>query len=439
MDELIQVARQAFATWGRLPLDERIAHLRQYQQRLKEEESAFITTISEETGKPLWESKTEVMAMIGKIDASIEAYHERCPDKKITETLFTHHKPHGVVAVIGPFNFPGHLPSGHLVPALLAGNCVIIKGSPHTPRTTQLLLDCLNHLPAGVVQSTDDIDLPKHPGIDGIFFTGSHKVGMSLLTQPEKIVALEMGGNNPLVVWDDVADLEAAAYQTIHSAYITAGQRCSCARRLIVPEGRFADEFLKVLVHMIDSIRVGVHTETPEPFMGRVISRDAVDNLLNTQAILGSEGGNCLVEMRPIEEDSLYLRPGLMDVTGVKKKSDEEVFGPFLRLMRVPTFDAAIEEANNTRYGLSAALFSGSEEKFRHFFHAVRAGVINWNHPTTGASGKAPFGGVGKSGNYHPSGYYAADYCSYPVASMERGSLNLPEALTPGITLLAKT
>ena len=139
--------------------------------------------------------------------------------------------------------------------------------------------------------------------------------------------------------------------------------------------------------------------------------------------------------MKPLENIDALLSPGLIDVTEIDERGDEEMFGPILNLIRVKDFDAAIEEANNTAYGLSAGLISDSRELYDHFISKIRAGIVNWNRQTTGATGKMPFGGCGLSGNHHPSAYFAADYCSYPVASLESDKLAMPESLTPGIEL----
>ncbi len=447
VDEAVLAARSAFSHWGSLSIENRIDYLRTYESALKERKQSLIESISLETGKPLWESAQEVGSMIAKVEISIEAIQERCPDRQVADTLFTRHKPHGVVAVFGPFNFPGHLPNGHIIPALLAGNTVVFKSSDKTPLVAREMIRCMEHFPNGTVNlvqggAPTGRSLAAHAQIDGLFFTGSHRVGMLLMEafsrRPEKILALEMGGNNPLIV-SEPGDLETAAYQTILSAYLTSGQRCSCARRLILEDGKEGDEFLKVLTHIAASIQVGPYTEQPEPFMGPLIDIEAAENLLNAQAVYGSEGGKCLVEMVQMHAGLPFLTPGLMDVTKARHRADEELFGPFLKVIRVPSFEAAIAEANNTAYGLTAALISMNKEKYRRFFREVRAGVVNWNHPTTGASSRAPFGGLGKSGNFRPSGYYAADYCSYPVASMEQENAHLPKQILPGITLLAKS
>ena len=151
--------------------------------------------------------------------------------------------------------------------------------------------------------------------------------------------------------------------------------------------------------------------------------------------MLRDRGGAILVEMKRMDGPGYLLSPGLLDVTKVSNRADEELFGPLLQLIRVDNFDAAIREANNTAFGLVAGLLSDNPDLYEKFFRRIRAGVVNWNRQTTGATGKMPFGGVGISGNHRPSGYFAADYCSYPVASLEMDRPILPEALTPGIDL----
>ena len=179
-------------------------------------------------------------------------------------------------------------------------------------------------------------------------------------------------------------------------------------------------------------VRIGPFTDSPEPFASTVISTGQGKKLLEEQQKLVQEGGRNLVEMRPLNGNDALLSPGLLDVTEVSDRSDEEMFGPILSLIRVPDFQAAIDEANNTAYGLSAGLVSDSRDLFNDFIGQIRAGIVNWNRQTTGATGKMPFGGCGLSGNHRPSAFYAADYCSYPVASLESGKLEMPEKLAVG-------
>lgn len=448
IDEAVAAARAALEGWSATPLETRIEFLSRFAEQLKARRSDLADAISRETGKPRWEALTEVDSMIGKVPASIEAYRQRrapIVQESPAGTTATRFKPYGVLAVFGPFNFPGHLPNGHLVPALLAGNTVVFKPSELTPLVAQRTLEAweATGMPPGAInlvqgaRQTGAI-LAAHGGIDGLLFTGSAAVGRALsrafADHPEKMLALEMGGNNPLIV-HQTADRDAAAYLTIQSAFITAGQRCTCARRLIVPAGSEGDAFLDRLVYMTGRIRVGRPTDQPEPFMGPVINAAAAQRVLVSQSALQMLGGRPLLESRRLDNCPALLSPGIMDVTGVADRPDEEIFGPFLQVIRTDDFDAALAEANRTAYGLAAGLLSESRDLYERFFRRIRAGVVNWNRQTTGASGALPFGGVGFSGNHHPSGSWAADYCSYPIASLEHPRLALPAKLAPGIAL----
>jgi len=446
--DAVLAAKNALPGWSNLSIETRIAYFEAFKHALTEDKNLLAETISQETGKPLWDSTGEVAAMLNKIALSIDAYKQRCAESTRTlptGTSITRHKPHGVVAVFGPFNFPAHLPNGHILPALLAGNTVVFKPSELTPLVGEVMVDIWEKcfLPKGVInlvqggRETGQF-LAEHPDFNGLFFTGSWKTGKILSEQfaghPEKILALEMGGNNPLIV-SGVKDLKAAAYVALQSAYLSAGQRCTCARRLIVIENSSHEAFIEQLIQLIQKITVGVYNQTPEPFMGPVISPQSAHSLLAAQKDLKKLGGRSLVEMRHLQSETGLLSPGLMDVTDISSRPDEEHFGPFLQLIRVPNLEAALKEANNTQYGLSAGILTDSREEYELFYREIRAGVVNWNTPMTGASSAAPFGGVGRSGNHRPSAFYAADYCCYPVASMETVKLELPGVISPGLSI----
>ena len=454
VDAAVRAARTAFESWSLLPIDERISYLNAFAELLKKEKTstapdALARLISQEMGKPLWESLTELDAMANKIPISIQAMRDRRSPVEQTaangQVTATRYKPHGVVAVFGPFNFPGHLPNGHIVPALLAGNTVVFKPSELTPRVAERTVQLWHEagLPAGVlnlVQGARETGqaLAAHPDIDGLFFTGSVAAGVALnkllASQPHKILALEMGGNNPMIVWD-AADLDAAALLTIQSAYQTSGQRCSCARRLIVRDGAPGDALVRRLLEIIPTIRVGPFTDSPEPFMGPLVRPQAAEHALLAQQRLIDAGAIPLLPMqRMFPAPSAFLTPGLIDVTRTTPP-DEEIFAPLLQVVRVHTFDEAIAAANDTAYGLAAALVSDDSELYHRFFTHVRAGVINFNRPTTGASSALPFGGIGLSGNHRPSASHAADYCAYPIASIEQQKPVLPGNLPVGLTI----
>ncbi|MBX8499072.1 succinylglutamate-semialdehyde dehydrogenase [Pseudomonas cichorii] len=448
VETAVQAARQAFSGWASRSLEDRLSVLEAFAASLKTHADELSDCIGEETGKPLWESATEVTSMVNKIAISVQSYRERTGEKSGPlgdATAVLRHKPHGVVAVFGPYNFPGHLPNGHIVPALLAGNTVLFKPSELTPKVAELTVKCWIEagLPAGVLNLLQGgretgIALAANPGIDGVFFTGSSRTGNALHRQfagrPDKILALEMGGNNPLVV-DEVQDVDAAVYTVIQSAFISAGQRCTCARRLLVPQGAWGDAFLSRLVAVTATLEVGAFDRQPAPFMGSVISLQAAAALLAAQRDLLSKGANALLEMTQPHEQAALLTPGIIDVSAVSERPDEELFGPLLQVIRYAGFEAAIAEANDTQYGLAAGLLSDSEARYKQFWLQSRAGIVNWNKQLTGAASSAPFGGVGASGNHRASAYYAADYCAYPVASLEATALTLPATLTPGIRL----
>jgi succinylglutamic semialdehyde dehydrogenase len=449
VDAAVMAARKAFGAWSHTPFAERLALIEAFRDKLEAHKEQLARTIAQETGKVLWDARGEATAMIGKIAISLKAYQERTGEtaQQLPDggKATLRHKPHGVVAVFGPYNFPGHLPNGHIVPALLAGNTLVFKPSELTPNVAELTLRLWQEagLPAGVLnlvqgEKETGIALAAHKQLDGIFFTGSSTTGTILQQQfagrPEKILALEMGGNNPLVVWD-AADLQGAAYVTIQSAFISSGQRCTCARRLIVPQGAKGDAFLEVLKSMTLAIRVGAYDATPEPFMGPLVSLVESERLLAAQNALIANGAQSIVPMRRLKDDLPFLSPGIIDVTGVAEREDREFFGPLLQVIRVADFDAAITEANDTAFGLAAGLVSDKRALWEQFSRDIRAGIVNWNRQTTGASSAAPFGGVGCSGNHRPSAYYAADYCAYPMASMESEAAPMPEKLSPGIDL----
>jgi succinylglutamic semialdehyde dehydrogenase len=436
----VAAARAAFPDWAGHSTSYRFEALRRFANVVRKRDKEFATLISRETGKPFWETQTEVAAVINKVDISIDAYAERTPKRSIEAAMgnkvSVRHKPHGVLAVLGPYNFPAHLPNGHIVPALIAGNAVVFKPSEKTPATGEFLVQCYRDagVPEGAIRilqggPDEGRALAGQPDIDGLLFTGSARAGQALHKQfaetPQKILALELGGNNPLIVWN-AKDIDAAAAFAVPSAYLSAGQRCTCARRLIVEDGK-EGPLLDAIASMIDRIIVDSPFADPQPFMGPVIDNDTAHRLQEQWMGLMMKGGKPIRRLDRPYDDRPYLTPALIDVTDARDIPDEEIFGPVLQVIRVRDFDAAIAAANGTRFGLAASLVGGTHEQYEQFWAHTKAGVINWNKPTNGAPSTAPFGGVGLSGNHRPSAFYAADYCAYPVTSVTgdrvRGSI----------------
>jgi succinylglutamic semialdehyde dehydrogenase len=428
--DTVDAARNAFVDWSSTAIEERVAFVRRYRDALQENAETIATAISRETGKPFWEAKTEVASMMGKVDLSIAAHAERTGTREQAAPFgraVLRHRPHGVMVVLGPYNFPGHLPNGHIVPALLAGNSIVFKPSEETPLVGELIGAAMRKagVPEGVfavVQGGRDTGAALiAEDIDGLLFTGSAGAGAHFsrvfADRPKVILALELGGNNPLIAWD--GDPAAIASIVIGSAFVTSGQRCSCARRLIVPRGPAGDAIVAAVAALSDRITVGAWNDIPEPFMGPLISPAAASRVSLQVEELTGLGARAI---RPFEArpglTTAFAGPTILDVTGLDVP-DQEIFGPVLQVTRAADFDAAIAAANNTRFGLSAGLISDDDKLWEVFQRRIRAGVVNRNRPTTGAAGSMPFGGLGASGNHRPSAYYAADYCAYPVASFE--------------------
>ncbi|APL94220.1 succinylglutamate-semialdehyde dehydrogenase [Sphingobium indicum] len=428
----VALARAAWPKWAAQPIAYRIETLRRFVNVVRANEEALADLIARETGKPLWDARTEVMAVMNKVDISVAAFSERTGQRRLEAAMgarqSVRHKPHGVMAVLGPYNFPAHLPNGHIVPALLAGNAVLFKPSEKTPAVGEMLVRCYHE--AGVPEDAvrlvlggpdEGKALAAHPDVGGVLFTGSAQTGIAINRQfaanPGKILALEMGGNNPIVAWD-TADIASAATLIVQSAFLSSGQRCTAASRLIVKE-ELADTLVGEVKRLADRLIVDHPHADPAPYMGPVIDNQAADHLTESFLYLMSNGGKPIKHMVRTTKGLPFVTPAIIDVTAMAERPDVELFGPLLQVVRVPDFESAIREANNTRYGLSAALIGGSPEQYNQFWANIRAGIVNWNRPTNGASSSAPFGGVGISGNHRPSAYYAADYCAYPVASVE--------------------
>ncbi len=432
MEAAVDRARQAWSTWAAQSLSNRVELCRRFANEVRKEQENLAALIARETGKPLWEARAEVEKVVAKVDISVRAYAERSAQRKFDSALqgtaALRHKPHGVMAVLGPYNLPAHLPNAHIIPALIAGNAVVFKPSEKAPATGELLVQCFHRagIPANVVQlliggPDQGRALAEHDGVDGVLFTGSAHTGIAinrrLAGNPGKMLALEMGGNNPMVVWN-TPKISDAAVLAIQSAFATSGQRCTSARRLIV-QGSLYEPLIDEMKRLGSRLMVGAPFDEPQPFMGPVIDNEAADGLTESFVYLLSNGGRPILHMRRLREGLPFLSPAMIDVTDMAERPDVELFGPLLQVIRVDDFDQAIAEANRTRFGLTAALVGGSPEEYNQFWANVRAGVINWNRPTNGISLSAPMGGVGLSGNHRPSAYYAADYCAYPVASAE--------------------
>ena len=425
--QAVEAARTAFDAWGRTKLATRQAVLERYTEELRLRKEAMALAISRDMGKLLKEAGIEVDTMVAKIAVSIKAQADRAGEHSLPVD-FGHldltHRPHGVMAVFGPYNFPGHLPNGHIVPALLPGNTCVFKASELAPSVAPLMMDafqaaglppgCINLLQGGRDTGADLLAAD----INGLLFTGSEHTGRMFhryfAGRPEVILALEMGGNNPLIIWEPT-DVEAATDIAIQSAYLTTGQRCSCARRLILPKGRFGDQVVESIAERARHLAVGPWNDDTA-FMGPLVSAHAAAQAVTFQNKLIAEGARAILPLEQKDENLGFVSPGLIDMSGAAPM-DEEMFGPLLQVYRAGDLDQAIALANATRFGLAGGLVCDDLPTWELVKSRLRAGILNLNKPTVGASGQMPFGGPGASGNFRPGAYYAADYCAWPQAS----------------------
>lgn len=428
----IRLVERSWPAWAAMPSTYRIETMRRFTNGVRAAEDVLADLTARETGRPLWHTRQEVTEIRERVDKAVHAYSERTGQRKLEGALGTRsalrHKPHGVMAVVTPHVLPARIPVDHIVPALLAGNGVLFKPSEKAPATGEMLVRLLHE--AGVIEDLVQCviggpeaakALIMDDAVNGVLFTGSSRSGMAIAascaTRPGKLLALEMGGNNPLIAWD-TADIASAAALIVQSAFTASGQHCLSSRRLIV-SATVRDPLVDEVKRMADRLIIDHPHADITPFMGPVADMDAADSLTGSFVHLMSNGGRPLKHMQRPFNDLPFVTPGIIDVTAMTERADIEHFGPLLQIVTVSSFDEAIAEANNTRFGLGATLIGGSPEQYDRFWSASRAGIVNWNRPSFTLAPNAPLGGVGRSGNHRPGGYYTADFCAYPVASAE--------------------
>lgn len=451
VDRAVESARKAFRTWGILPSSERIAMVMKIKDQFEKNLDLLSEVIARETGKPLWEALTEAKTMVAKFTVTAEHSLKLVAETEVPNALpgingYIRYKPRGVMAVLGPFNFPGHLPNGHIVPALMTGNTVIFKPSEQTPVTGQIMAELIEKagLPPGVfnlVQGAAETGkrIADHPDVDGVLFTGSYEVGLKIkektLNQASKLLALEMGGKNSSIIWSD-ADFNKALYETLIGSFVSAGQRCSCTSRILIQKDiadKFVDEFYKA------AKKLKIDHWSNNPFMGPLINGASVEKYLRFQEIAQREGAEKIMRGKALEIDNHqghYVTPSIYRVKGYDSKSvyqTHEIFGPNVVIYTVDSLEEAIEINNAPGYGLVTSLFSKDRKKFETVFNQSKMGLVNWNRTTNGASSRLPFGGLGKSGNDRPAGHFSVYYCTVAVASLEDSSPFQNDSQLPGM------
>jgi succinylglutamic semialdehyde dehydrogenase len=443
VDEAVRRARAAFPAWRDAGFEARAATIRRFRDLARERREELAELIAREVGKALWEARGEADLLPAKADVTLkEGMRFTQPIQAATGAWASFH-PRGVLAVLGPFNLPAHLPTGHIIPALATGNAIVFKPSEMAPAVGDWMSRTWRDagLPRGVLETVQGRaetgrQLALHPGVDGILFTGSYATGRSLqeetLDQPGKILALEMGGKNAMIVLDD-AELDLAASEAAISICATTGQRCSSLSRIFVEQSRI-EEFAERLSRVLAGIRIGPPLE-PDVFMGPLVSRVAFEKVMRYRGQTTAAGGERIFRGE-IDRLAPYIAPSLVRFRNAAQTHPyqrDEIFGPEAALYPVAGLDAAIAAVNDADYGLAASVMSRDRSRYQHCIGRIRTGVLNWNRGTLGASGRLPFGGVGQSGNDRPAGILSTVYCTFPQSHLENQGGFDREGLPPGI------
>jgi succinylglutamic semialdehyde dehydrogenase len=443
IDEAVSRARRAFPAWRDAGLEARAGVLRRFRDLVHARQEDLARLIAREVGKALWDARGEAALLTAKVDVTLdEGLRFVAPIEAGAGARAVYH-PRGVLAVLGPFNFPAHLPNGHIVPALATGNCVVFKPSELAPAVGEWMARVWRDagLPAGVFElvqgrAATGQALALHPQVDGILFTGSWNVGRALaaatLDQPNKILALEMGGKNAMIVWRD-ADLRLAAAEAAVSIAATTGQRCSCLSRLFVHRAVEA-EFTERLVRVLGGLRIGPPLEDGV-FMGPLASRAGFDKLMRYRALSPEAGGERIFRGE-IGRIAPYAAPALVRFPSLVQRHPyqrDEIFAPEAALYPVDDLDEAIAAVNDCDFGLAASVMTSERASFDHCAGRIQTGVLNWNRGTIGASGRLPFGGGKRSGNHRPAGILSSLYCTEPQAMVLNTAGFDAKSLPPGV------
>lgn len=439
LNAMVDAAEKAFGPWAALPMEKRIAKIRLFQKELKRRAAVLTPLVAREAGKPLAEAEREINRLITKTDEILSEGlklvrgYSVAPLKGVRGECIW--RPLGVMAVIGPFNFPAHTSASHIIPALVMGNTVVFKPSEYTPFVGQLMTEAADAagFPKGVfnlIQGGSELGaaLVAHPKITGVLFTGSTAAGQAIreavLDAPQKCLALEMGGKNAALVLDN-ADLDLAAREIATAAYSMAGQRCNATSRVLVHR-KAAKPFLEKFLACVDRVSIGYSLEPV--VMGPLVSHDAVAKYQNYMKLAREEGFETLRAGKAPgvwgKRRGYYVTPSVhWCEQPSKNKSEryrrEEIFGPDVAVYAVRDDEEALAINNEVPYGLITAVFTGSRDRFRRLLPRIDTGMINWNKGTIFSSGLLPFGGTKASGSYRPAGLFSPYYCAYPKAVLE--------------------
>lgn len=425
VDQAVQAARSAFPAWAAAGPQVRHDLLDAVGTELLARKEEIGHLLAREEGKTLPEAMGETVraGQVFKFFAGEalrvagDAQQSVRPGIDVAVTR----EPLGVIALITPWNFPIAIPAWKIAPALAYGNCVVLKPAELTPGCAHVIAQLLHKhgCPAGVFNlvmgqgSVLGDALVSHRGIDAVSFTGSVATGSRIAATCGTLrrkVQLEMGGKNPMVVMDD-ADLQTAVQACLNGAFFSTGQRCTASSRLIVQKG-IHDAFVERLGREMRALRVGDALQ-PDTQIGPVVDQRQLDSNLAYVDLARSEAAEVLGgERLELDKPGFYQAPALfLNTTNDARINREEIFGPCASVIQVEDFDEALAIANDTEFGLSAGICTGSLKHASEFRRRVEAGMVMVNLPTAGVDYHVPFGGrKGSSFGPREQGRYAAEF-----------------------------
>ena len=419
VDQAVAAAKQAATKWRRTPAPKRAELLFNLGEILRENKDQFTRDMTREMGKVVKEAGGDVQEAI---DCTYYTAGEgrrlhgfTTPAEMPNKFAMCVRQPVGLCGLITPFNFPMAIPSWKLIPALVCGNTVVIKSGEDVPLSALNLVKACEEagIPKGVVNlingSGSDVGsaLVEHPDVRLISFTGSTKTGQSIAEQcarDNKIVSLEMGGKNAIIVMDD-ADIDNAVEGSLWGAFGTSGQRCTASSRLVVHK-KIYKKFVAKLVERAKGLRVGNGLDAKTE-VGPVIHEDAMEKILgyvsigkNVDGATLACGGNRLT--KGDYGKGWFIEPTVFsDVAPKHRIAQEEIFGPVTSVIPFSTLDEAIEIVNGVKYGLSSAIYTEDVNQSFYAMQELYTGICYVNSATIGAEVHLPFGGTKGTGNGH--------------------------------------
>jgi methylmalonic acid semialdehyde dehydrogenase len=411
----VESAYDAFKAWKNTPAPTRGKIVARFARLLEENKEEMAQILTREEGKTLAESRGELQRSINVAEfcagESRRMNGETIQSELPANFAYTIKEPHGVVAVITPWNFPVAIPVWKLAPALVAGNTVVFKPAEATPATAVRICELFEEagLPKGVLNlilgkgSEIGDEIVNHPAVRAISFTGSTEIGIKLYEQAARRgakVQCEMGGKNPVVVMED-ADMELAVESTAQGAFGSTGQRCTATSRAVVVD-KIADEFVRKIIECAKRMRIG-DGSSAQTEMGPSVDEKQFRTVLKYIDIGREDGAELLCGGRRAEGDGLengyFIEPTVFDkVTPDMRIAREEIFGPVLSVLRVKDFDEAMTVANDSEYGLTSSIFTNDPNLVFRFVDEIETGMTHINSPTTGGEAHIPFGGVKMTG-----------------------------------------